>query len=166
MPEFSEVLKLLAQLKQEGVVADYAIGGAMAASIWDEVTATEDLDVAVVYANDPPILDPLRPILDRLPPENFPREGEHIMIFGVPVQFLPAWSPIAIEAVREAKDLPYDPEDPKSPCMRVMTATHLAALWQTDPGALTGKRRERIARFDEAGLLDKALLKKLTSDQP
>jgi hypothetical protein len=86
MFEFSEVLNLLAQLKQEGVVADYALAGAMAAAFWDEGIATQDLDAVVVYAKEPSTLDPLRPILDRLPQSEFPREGEHVIVAGVPVE--------------------------------------------------------------------------------
>jgi hypothetical protein len=67
--------------------------------------------------------------------------------------------------VRDAYEGPYDPEDATAPRLRVMTPTHLAAIWQSDAGALTPRRRERIARFREGGLLDEGLLSQLLSGQ-
>ena len=125
--------------------------------------ATQDLDVAVVFKSAPRRLDPLRPILDYLPDTIYPRRDEHIEVAGVPVQFLPAWNPLVTRGVLEAHEGPYDPDDPAGPPLRVMTPTHLAAIWQSDAGALTPRRRERIARFREAGLLDEALLARLLS---
>lgn len=165
MDSFSDVIELLNRIKSEGVIADYAIGGAMAATFWDEALATQDLDVAVTYTNDVSPFDPLRPILERLPEDKFPRKGEHIMIADVPVQFLPSWSPIVDAAIRNAAVLAYDPSDPNTVSLRVITPTYLAAIWQTDTGALTSKRRDRIARFKDAGLLDNELLGELTSPE-
>lgn len=163
MSQFADILRLLAQLKQEGIIADYAIAGAMAANFWDEAVATQDLDVVVIPEGSAAALDPLRPILDRLPDQSYPRRGEHIEIAGVPVQFLPAWNALVARAVREAHEGPYDPGDADAPRLRVMTPTHLAAIWQSDPAALTPRRRERIARLREAGLLDEDLLARLLS---
>jgi hypothetical protein len=155
----------LERLKTEGVVADYAIAGAMAANFWDEAVATQDLDVVVVFKTPASPLDPLRPIFDRLPDAAYPRRGEHIEIAGVPVQFLPAWSTLVARSVREAHEGPYDPDDTTAPPLRVMTPTHLAAIWQSDTGAMTPRRRERVARFREAGLLDEARLSRLLSEE-
>lgn len=165
MFHFADVLRLLELLKAEGIVADYAIAGAMAANFWDEAVATQDLDVVVVFKTPPTPLDPLRPIFERLPESTYPRRGEHIEIAGVPVKFLPAWSPLVVRAVRNAHDVPYDPDDATTPRLRVMTPTHLAAIWQSDAGAMTPRRRERIARFREAGLLDDDELGRLLSEE-
>lgn len=163
---FADVLRLLERLKEERVVVDYAIAGAMAANFWDEAVATQDLDVVVILAAAQSPLDPLRPLLDRLPADGYPRRGEHIEIAGVPVQFLPAWNALVTDAVREAHDVPYDPDEANGPRLRVMTPTYLAAIWQRDASALTPRRRERIARFREAGLLDDVLLQQLLAEQP
>lgn len=165
MFHFGDILRLLETLKREGVVADYAIGGAMAANFWDEAIATQDLDVIVVFATTPSPLNPLRPIFDRLPAAEYPRRGEHVEVAGVPVQFLPAWNDLVADAVRHAYEGPYDAGDPSGPRLRVVTPTHLAAMWQRDAGALTPRRRERIARFREAGLLDETLLNRLLSQE-
>jgi hypothetical protein len=162
---FADVLRLLERLKDEGVVADYALGGAMAANFWDEAVATQDLDVVVLFKTPSSPLDPLRPIFERLPEASYPRHGEHIEIAGVPVQFLPAWSALVARCVRDAHEGSYDPEDATAPPLRVMTPTHLTAMWLSEASALTPRRRERIARFREAGLLDEALLTRLLSEQ-
>ncbi len=133
----------------------------MAANFWDEAMATQDLDVIVVFGVEPPPLDPLRPIFDRLPAAEYPRSGEHIEIAGVPVQFLPAWSPLVAQAVRGAHETTYDPADAESPPLRVLTPTCMAAIWQHNPSALTARRRDRLARFREAGLIDEAMLQRL-----
>lgn len=166
MGEFGDILRLLEELKSEGVVADYAVAGAMAANFWDEAVATQDLDVVVILGVPTSRLDPLRPLLERLPEGTYPRRGEHIEIAGVPVQFLPAWNALVERAVRESYQAPYDPADASAPPLRVITPTHLAAMWLSDSSALTPRRRERIARFREAGLLDEALLEQLLSKEP
>lgn len=58
MSHFADVLRLLERMKEEGVVADYAIAGAMAANFWDEAVATQDLDVVVVLDPQPSPLIP------------------------------------------------------------------------------------------------------------
>ena len=52
-------MRLLRRLKAEDVIHDYAIGGAVAVSLWAEPVATQDPDVIVTIAGDAPPLDPL-----------------------------------------------------------------------------------------------------------
>jgi hypothetical protein len=152
--QFRDVLLLLNRLKAEGVIHDYAIGGAVAVSLWAEPVATQDLDVIVTIAGDAHPLDPRRPLLDWFNQHGQPFEGEHVLIAGVPVQFLVAWSPLVREAVATAAETVYDPADPESPTLRLIRPTYLVAMWQTDQGADTPRRRERVARLREAGLVD------------
>ncbi len=158
---FPGVLRWLERLKSEGVVSDYAITGAVAASIWGEATATQDLDVAVLVgpgSHSP--LDPLRPILDWLRENGYELDGEHVIVNGVPVQLLPSWHPVVDEAIKSAVELPYDEASEDSPKMRLITATHLVATWRT-PGAQTARRAERAAMLKEAGAVDDTLLGEL-----
>ena len=163
MGQFRDVLLLLSRLKAEGVIHDYAIGGAVAVSLWDEPVATQDLDVIVTIAGDAHPLDPMRPLLDWFTQQGQALEGEHILIAGVPVQFLVAWSPLVLEAVSAAAEAVYDPADPQSPTIRLIRPTYLVAMWQSDRGADTPRRRERAARLREAGLVDDTLLTELLS---
>ena len=163
MAQFRDVLLLLSRLKAEGVIHDYAIGGAVAVSLWAEPVATQDLDVIVTIAGDAHLLDPLRPLLDWFNQHGHTLDGEHVLIAGVPVQFLVAWSPLVREAVATAAETVYDPADPQSPTIRLIQPTYLVAMWQMDQGADTPRRREHTARLREAGLVDEILLTELLS---
>ena len=161
--QFRDILLLLNRLKVERVIHDYAVAGAVAVSLWTEPVATQDLDVIVTIAGETHPLDPLRPLLDWFRQHGQAFEGEHVPIAGVPVQFLVAWSPLVQEAVATAAEPVYDPADPQSPTIRLIRPTYLIAMWQTDDGADTPRRRERAARLREAGLVDDALLTELVS---
>ena len=163
MGQFRDVLILLSRLKAEGVIDDYAIGGAVAVGLWTEPVATQDLDVIVTIAGGAHRLDPLRPLLDWFNHQGHAFEGEHVLIAGVPVQFLLAWSPLVREAVATAAEVVYDPADSQSPAIRLIRPTYLVAMWQMDKGADTPRRRESAARLGEAGLVDETLLTDLLS---
>lgn len=149
--EFIDVIRTIEAMKTDGVLANYAIGGAMAFTNWAEAVHTEDLDVVVIVAGDAPALDPLRPVFEWLARHNIAIEGEHAMIAGVPVQFLPAWNALVEAAVEHAATVPYDANDPASETMRIITAAYLAASWKLDPAANTTTRAERVARLYDAG---------------
>jgi hypothetical protein len=159
--QFTDVLEVLDRLRAEGIIVQYAVAGAMAVNIWDEPVATQDVDVAVIVAGQHHPLDPLRPVLTWLTDRGYAIEGEHVLVAGVPVQFLPVWNPVVTEGVQQAAEVRYDPADPDSPVLRVMRPTYLVASWQVDPAANSPKRRERAARLREAGLVDEVLLAKL-----
>lgn len=163
MAQFRDVLLTLNRLKAEGAIREYAIGGAVAVSLWTEPVATQDLDVIITVSADVHPLDPLRPITDWFAHQNQTFQGEHIVVAGVPVQFLVAWSPLVEEAVVTAKETVYDPADPESPVVRLVQPTYLVAMWKMDEGADTPTRRERAARLREAGLVDEVLLTELLS---
>ena len=150
-------------MKADGVVEDYAVGGAMAVSFLNEPIATQDLDVVVTLAVETHPLDPLREVFDWLQTHGFPLESEHAMIAGVPVQFLVAWSALVEEAVKTAQTVPYDPGVPDGPLLPLITPTYLVAMWQMDKSADTPRRRERAAMLREAGLVDENLLAALRS---
>jgi hypothetical protein len=118
--DFSDVIRTIEQMKRDGVISEYAIGGAVAFVVWDEPVATQDLDVVVLLAGEGHALDPLRPVLDWLAHHSITVDREHAMIAGVPVQFLPAWHPLLAEGVREAATVPYDQSDASSVTLRVL----------------------------------------------
>ncbi len=138
-------------MKTDGVISEYAIGGAVAFVVWDEPVATQDLDVVVLVAREAHALDPLRPVFDWLAQHSIALDGEHAMIGGVPVQFLPAWHALLVEGVREAATVPYDQSDANSVTLRVLRPAYLVASWQIDRSADTFRRRERAARLIETG---------------
>lgn len=164
MGSFADVLRWLERLKSEAVVEDYAIIGAVAASIWDEATSTQDLDVAVLMARGAQSpLDPLRPVLTWLQREGYAFDGEHVVVAGVPVQVLPSWHPLIDEAIRSAVEVPYDTTDGGTPVsLRLVSPTYLVASWRL-PGADSPIRAERAARLQSAGAVDEALLTTLVA---
>lgn len=159
---FASILRWLDGVVSAGVIEDYAITGAVAASIWDEATATQDLDVAVIVAQGGhSALDPLRPVLAWLDEQGYQFEGEHVVVSGVPVQLLPAWHPLIEDAIRAAVDIPYrgDGIEPGAR-MRLVAPTYLVASWRL-PGAQSARRAERAQRLRDAGVVDEALLAEL-----
>jgi hypothetical protein len=77
---------------------------------------------------------------------------EHILIEGVPTQFLPSPGPLADEAIESAATLDY-----AGVPVRVVKPEYLVALY-SEPSARTAKRRERAAMLLEWPGLNRKLL--------
>ncbi len=98
-----EINKML----RKGIFSGYAIGGSVATLFYVEPTVTYDLDVIVNIPNSAN-LDPLREIFNWASDNNFPISGEHIIINGLPVQFLPAYNPLIIESLKKSLAMDYE----------------------------------------------------------
>ncbi len=150
MATLRDVFAELNALKSDGVVTDYAIGGATAVLFYAEPTRTYDLDVFVL--TDEPAGSPLvslAPFYDWAAAKGFAASAEHILIHGVPVQFLPAQNALAEDAVASARTLDYE-----GVSVRVIGPEHLAALAFQAGGA---RRRERGWQLlEEPGTIDRA----------
>jgi len=154
MPTLGDVFKELNALKEERVIADYALGGATAMLFYAEPTRTYDVDVFVLHASaEGSSLAPLRPIYAWARQRGFPEQSEHILMYEVPVQFLPAHNALAEDAVATARTLDYDGVP-----VRVIGPEHLAALAFQAGGE---RRRERAWQLVESGSVDKAKLDEL-----
>lgn len=96
------VIELLNEMKRAGVIHDYALFGAVAQMRYTEPVAMLDADVLVLL-KDATAIDVLSPIY-RFCRERgcLPRE-EAILVGDWPVQFIPTFSPLTEEAVREAE---------------------------------------------------------------
>jgi hypothetical protein len=119
------VCDILEQLVGEGVLKEYAIGGATAAGFHGEPLATRDVDV-FVYLNAEPdsILISLEPLFKRLNDLGFNEfEDECLLIHGFPVQFLGAAPGLESEAIESAMVVEWDHHR-----MRVIRPEHLAAI--------------------------------------
>lgn len=131
-----EALKVLAELVVEGVIEDYAIGGAMGATFYLEPVVTMDLDVFVLFKDSDSLL-PLQPIYEALkkrgclPDERMP---ECIDIGGTPVQFLPVYNKLLEEALMHARSFDYDGVK-----ARVLSAEYLAAI-----SVQTGRMKDKL----------------------
>ncbi len=141
-----DVFVAVNQMEADGVIARYAIGGAVGATFYLEPVATLDVDVFVVFRSEPGslLVDP-RPVFDYLKAKGFAMEGEYVMIGGWPVQFLPSTGPLIDEALSQAVDL-----DVEGVATRVFTAEHLAAI-----ALQTGRAKDkaRLLQFVETPTL-------------
>jgi hypothetical protein len=151
---FAEALSAIRDLKREGVVTDYAIGGAMAMVFWSEPTPTFDVDVFVLLEQSG-FLVSLEAIYAWARARGYPEQDEHILIVGVPVQVIPAHNDLATDAVRLAADLSYEGEP-----VRVIRPEYLIAMY-LEESARTRKRLERVATLLDEGNVDRDLLSDL-----
>jgi hypothetical protein len=142
-----ETLALINQMRADGIIGRYAIGGAVAATFYLEPAATLDVDIFVALpASAGGSLLSLSPIYDYLKARGGTVQDEHIVIGDWPVQFLPASDPLELEALNEAV-----PTTVENVPTWVMTSEHLAAI-----ALRTGRAKDhsRILQFFEQGAID------------
>jgi hypothetical protein len=141
-----QTIQVINQMKEDGVIENYAIGGAIAAMFYIDPFNTEDLDVFFAIRDMEGALDFLSPIYKYLTERGYQVEGVMINIEGWPVQFLPLYNPLVEEAVERANETEYH----QTP-VRVIRAEHLVAIMLD-----TGRPKDyaRITRFIEAGLVE------------
>ena len=147
-------LRIINQMQADGVIGDYAIGGAVGAIFHLEPIDTIDLDIFVSLPTLPgSALVSITPVYDYLTALGCKVEREYIIVEGWPVQFLPPDSPLAQEAMDEAIETHV--EDVRT---RVMTAEHLVAL-----ALKAGRPKDfaRILQFVEAGILSTGKLNQI-----
>ena len=152
MGSVRDALQVLNSMKQEGIIEDYAVAGAMAILFWTEPVPTFDLDVLVFLPGpDQPIVS-LDSIYGWTEARGYRASEEHILIEGVPTQFLPSPNPLADEAIETAEDLDYEGVP-----VKVVKPEYLVALY-SDPPARTAKRQERAAMLLDWSGLNRTLL--------
>ena len=141
-----ETLEVVNQMVAEGVIKEYAIGGAVAAIYYLEPFDTADLDIFIVTEAAAGALAIIAPVYDYLTGRGYKSEGEFIHVEGQPVQFLPVFNPLTEEAVAEAREISY-----AGTKTRVMRAEHLVAIMLD-----TGRPKDylRIGMFMEQGAVD------------
>ncbi len=157
----NKVAVLLNEMVGQGIIADYAVFGAVAQMRYTEAVVTLDADILVAVA-EPDKLDVLGPIYAFCRERGYLPEGEAIRVGDWPVQFIPAFSKLTREAIRDAEtgDLDGIP-------LRVIRADYLAVI------ALSVGRAKDFARvlaLREAGAVtdkeisDLAMRHNLTSE--
>lgn len=103
-----KALQVLNELKEKGLIKDYAIGGAIAALRWTEPFFTQDLDIFILLeeANERGLII-LTPIYEYLKRKGYAWKEHWVMIEGVPVDLFPA-DPLEKEAVEQAQEVEYE----------------------------------------------------------
>jgi hypothetical protein len=144
-----ETIAVINEMRDEGVIGQYAIGGAVAATFYVEPAATFDIDVFVGLKSSPGqaivTLDPIYDYLVRN--RRFQIRGEHIVILDWQVQFLPSHgSPLLEEALAQAVE-----KDVEGMTVRVFTPEHLAAIALKSGRA---KDKLRLVQFFEEHVID------------
>lgn len=147
---FREVFEIINQMRAEGVIEAYAIGGAVAATFYLEPFTTLDVDVFIDFRAKPEsLIVTTTHVFDYLKERGGVMEREYIVLAGTPVQLLAPNSPLVEEAldsavVRDVDGIP----------VRVFTAEHLAAI-----ALQTGRARDRarLVQFIEENALDLTL---------
>jgi hypothetical protein len=151
----ASVFRILNEMKADGIIEDYAIGGAMAVLFYAEPTRTYDLDVFVLLPESGQEIVVLTPVYDWLQRRGFAPKAEHIMIHGVPVQLIPAYNDLVGESIAEARQHDYD-----GVSVQVTPPEHLIAIAFQTGGR---KRQERAFQLLETTDIDRAKLDKLLS---
>ena len=145
--KITQVLALVNDMEQDGVIDRYAIGGAVAAAMYLEPIATLDIDIFVAFqVQENQLLISPALLYDYLIPRGARIEGEYLVIGDWPVQFLPPTGPLAEDALQKAVET-----EVESVATRVFSAEHLAAI-----ALETGRPKDmaRLVAFVEEGALD------------
>jgi len=104
-----KALKVINELKKKSLIDAYAIGGGIATLFYIEPFLTYDLDVFIILSEKRKenSLISLSPIFDYLKKKGYSFKREHVIIEGIPVQFIPA-DELEEEAVRNAREIEYE----------------------------------------------------------
>jgi len=145
-------LEAINKMQADGVIGQYAIGGAVGATLYLEPAATLDVDVFVTLPSvEGSSLLTLSPIYDYLRAHGGTVQHEHIIVGGWPIQFLPPANELEHEAIAEAVETTV-----QGVSTRVMTAEHLVAI-----ALQTGRAKDniRILQFIEQQAINRKRLK-------
>lgn len=94
----ADVLRVIQQLKREGVVRDYILFGSVAAMVHTRPFYTQDVDIGIAAASDSEFSDVLRRLADF-----GTTDGMTVAISGTPVEVFPVDSrPIIQDAIAHA----------------------------------------------------------------
>ncbi len=117
-----DVAELLNDMLENGVISNYAIFGAVAQMRYTEAVVTLDMDVLVALPEERG-LDLLSPIYKYCKSRGKLPEGEAIRVGDWPVQFIPAFSPLTEDAMKNAEKV-----DLSGIPVRVVTPAYLALM--------------------------------------
>ena len=123
--DIKETISVLNRMTADGIIGEYAVGGAVAANMYLEVADTMDVDVFIALNPSPgQTLISLTPVYSYLESEGAQLNTEGIpVVAGWPVQFLPTDTPLLKEALAQSVERDIDGVP-----MRVFTSEHLVAL--------------------------------------
>ena len=144
-------LKSIRELKNKKIIGDFAISGGIAVLYYVEPILTYDLDIFFIPVEES--IDVLSPIYNYLREKGYKFDKEHVIIEGIPVQFIPVYNELVNEAVQKSVEAKYGRIKTK-----VLGLEYLAAIMiQT----YRAKDRERLIKIFEEAEVDLRLLRKI-----
>lgn len=148
-----KTIEIINSLEKEGVISGYAMGGATALLFYAEPDLTFDVDIFVLISSDKDKngIITLSPIYKTLEAKGYKAQKEHIIIEGIPVQFIPAYNPLVEEAVND-----YSIKEYERVKVKVLKIEYLFAI-MVDTNR--PKDRGRILKLLDEVTYDKNLLK-------
>jgi hypothetical protein len=144
-------LEVINEMQADGVIGEYAIGGAVGATFYLAPAATVDLDIFVtLLGKSKGLLISLSPIYEFLKSRGGILQDEYIVVDDWPVQFLLPSNALEQEAVAQAVST-----EVEGVPTRVMSAEHLVAI-----ALNTGRAKDhtRILQFFEQQAVDRKKL--------
>lgn len=150
-----KTLQVINNLEKEGVIEGYAMGGATALLFYAEPALTFDIDIFVFLPANKGTkgLVDLGPLYESLQSKGYQAEKEHVMIEGIPVQFIPVYNSLVEEAVKQAATKEYEGVE-----IKVLKIEYLLAI-MTDTNR--PKDRERIGKLLEEVSFDQNALESI-----
>jgi len=134
-----KTLQILNSLVESGIINEYAIAGGMAQFYYIEPSVTYDLDLIVNFKDTENSLTPLTSLYKWAKENNLKSEGKHIIIGGIPVQFLLPYNNLISEALKNRARITIFEEN-----TFIVKAEYLMAI-MLQTGRATDK--ERLLRF-------------------
>lgn len=147
-----KTLQVINELEKSGIIRGYAMGGATALLFYTEPALTFDIDIFVFLppAKGTSALIDIAPLYKHLKSKGYRAEKEHVMIEGIPVQFLPVYNPLIEETVNHASIKEYE-----GVRIKVAKLEHLMAI-MIDTNR--PKDRERVRKLLDEDHFDHAKL--------
>ena len=146
------------QMVRDGIIKTYALGGAMAAALYVEPTATQDMDLfcTLTYEAEGNAIVLLTPITDYLKSKGYETHGIGVMIEGTEVQFQLPSDSLGVASIENAKTIDF-----QGVPVKVMTPEYLVAHMLT---ILRDKDKFRLNQFLAAGAFDPPVLSSILTE--
>lgn len=144
-----EVIDAVNEMQEKGVIGKYALGGAVAASVWMEPFFTKDLDIFVTVDYTGGVIS-LSPIYDYMAQRGFNLSGQWVIIGGWKVEFLPTYNSLTEEALLQARSVPYGDTHVQVMAPEYLMAICLQTARPTD--------YERVLKFIEQDAFEAEIL--------
>ncbi len=133
----------------EGILDNYATGGAIATIYYTEPFATRHVDIFFIPPEEQGLLL-LTPFYDYLTQKGYKTYKEYILIGETPILFIPATTALEKEAVHHAVSVKY-----KNIQVKILRPEYLFAIFLS---VFRLKDREKIVRLLEQTKIDRKLL--------